>query len=1712
MFEGYSEDYQNTARSIISKWRSDKKGLSIDDIADQFGGATKELKSFLDQADKTRSVDDLMTDFGKTLSNTAKKGQTFGERMKTGFKTFGRAALGSIGNIGANLAIDLALQAAMIAWDNYSNRQENAIKKGQETLSDYQSDLQEFTQTSNMVDDVGQRFEELHKGVSSSGQNIGLTTDEFEEYQNIVSQLATAMPELIDGYDSMGNPIISTASNVRDITEALQEQKRALSQDNINKAKDYADAFNATMNQMPTDFSQESGLLQQRDMLDSMMSDINAGKDIAEKYFGASDLENVIAGIKVPLQTIFGTLGGMSSSLAEGVAKAKAATEPINKLVAQDIAEAAGVNDEVLKEIQSGELDESTEQYVRDKVTAYAKQVESQMNAQFDNTKPLLESMLMGDDNGMYYNKLKDQTKSALSQIVNAMDIDDAMGSGFIDEFGNLDTDQFKDWADGVAKELQDSNVQDSIEDLFSLKDRSADMGYRDYLEETDDLVKSITDKVPWISEEMLKSATGMGDELDDLKQKRVDLMNDGFGEDFLNDLSIEDLEILWDLNADGVVKGANEAKQAIEEAKKAMEESDPDRYFNAWQEATSTENQGHKYDTMYSGFESAMNAYEQGLVGTDDFKTFASLISPTGSDDARNFAENYPKFQRYFTEGKEGIDNFLSDITGLVDSTGQAFATLDQETGRYDFNVSDLDALGQKLGISSEMVGALFGKMREYGIDNNIISSVEEGATRTGELIRNLQEEQNRYNKLVEETPEGEQGYSTDAGSHTYGNQTAIDESRRKIQEYNEDIQETAANTQKLIDTQNESAESRRDAAIAAAKALNDEKQAAEDSGMYDTADLIQGEMDKLGEKYGFNVDAEVNFDMEDAESDVDQLSDRAWNLVENGKDASKTLNSMAEKIGQVASHGGDVSSMVEDFNALAEESGSIYRMDDLGNKFDVSEEIKGVRELAGEAEKLAQSGGDASSVMANMVDPIQKLAAAGIDVSSLVKSYNNLAEETGSEFRMDMTGQIVSVDQPKETPTIDVKAKISSGPEFPKTNETQMNDLMGQFENAYDKWSNANSGGMLTNPMDLFTSQSDMMDIATKISQQPAEIRAKFGIEGETPEEIIGELTNGEYEIKVKSDTSEAEQGVKETTSEVENSNPLLKMGADTSEAESTTQKSLLELAQEKTETQIGADTSELENKTTKTLTSASEEKTEMKIGADTSEAEEKIDGTREALESTVAEAQGGIVKGTMSLMNADLSSASGIADLNDYLSSIESDTRATVTVDVEGESDVENLISSMQNAPDSTPVTFECNVENQEQLDTLQQAADSLNAEGKQIELEATVGEVDTSSVDATPGEELEIPVTVKLDESQFSALTQGMSGDPVEIPTKLEDPEMPDTESTEKIEIPAEVEELDMSSVESQDMLKIPAEVEPPDLPEIPEGDTVEYPSEVEPPDTPSVEGEPVEYPSTVTPPDPPDVQGDTVEYPSEVTPPETPTVETPAPVEIPTEVEPPATPEVPEGGTVTYDSTVEQPDLPSPPEGGTVNYTSEVEAPSPPAPPTGGDVHYSSTVDTPTPPAPPAGGTVHYSATVDPPTITDEQATVNYTVNDPPPPNYPDQNPSVNYHLNAPAPPSYPNISRTITYTIQTIGSIPGKASGTMLSPSAFPARASGTAYNVINYKNAYAGGKVSLPKDETALVNELGGLMPSLNLSNAGTPLEPCILQHSHEIWASVNV
>lgn len=196
--------------------------------------------------------------------------------------------------------------------------------------------------------------------------------------------------------------------------------------------------------------------------------------------------------------------------------------------------------------------------------------------------------------------------------------------------------------------------------------------------------------------------------------------------------------------------------------------------YYSQWQRAQSTENAGDKYNNIVAGLKNAKDAYDKGLVGTDDFKSFAALISPTGSDDRANFAENYGKAVRYLTEDKTGVNNFLADLKS------KGMASYDDVSKRWSFDIDDMSKAARSMGISKEFMSANFGRLRDYGIDNNFISSIEEGIDRTQELTSALSDEQKRLEELK----------NTDST-----NTTAISASEDKVNKYKQDLKETYDN-----------------------------------------------------------------------------------------------------------------------------------------------------------------------------------------------------------------------------------------------------------------------------------------------------------------------------------------------------------------------------------------------------------------------------------------------------------------------------------------------------------------------------------------------------------------------------------------------------------------------------------------------------------------------------------------------------------------------------------------------------------------------------------------------------------------------------------------------------------------------------------------------------------------------------------------------------
>ena len=188
------------------------------------------------------------------------------------------------------------------------------------------------------------------------------------------------------------------------------------------------------------------------------------------------------------------------------------------------------------------------------------------------------------------------------------------------------------------------------------------------------------------------------------------------------------------------------------------------------------------------------------------------------------------------------------------------------------------------------------------------------------------------------------------------------------------------------------------------------------------------------------------------------------------------------------------------------------------------------------------------------------------------------------------------------------------------------------------------------------------------------------------------------------------------------------------------------------------------------------------------------------------------------------------------------------------------------------------------------------------------------------------------------------------------------------------------------------------------------------------------GEPVEVPAEVETPEVPDVSGETVEYQAKVD-----------------------TPEVPDvtGQEVTYTATVESPDLPDI-QGGIAYYTPQIE----------------DSADGET-----AEGTINYDkGTVESADGETSEGIINYDKGDVEKADGEVSTGTINYDLGTVAVPTGMVATGTINYALGTVAA-PGKAAGTFGQARAF-AKGSLTDFP------AYGDGRVSLPNNQRALVNE----------------------------------
>lgn len=1397
----------------IDKNFLENSGASASTI-DAYG---KSLKGFRKELNKTtkdgKEASATMKDYNEYLSKNGEetiRSTSVTKDLGAGLKNIGKTALSIGGNILIDTAISYGLTKAGEAWNNYSNKQENAIEKGNEALSKYKQTNSTMQEATSWIKDNAERYTELAKGATSLGEQGSLTDSEFKEYNELSAQMATYLPSQIKGYNSLGTAILSVGDSTKQVNNALQSEKLTQYAKSANEASDVIDKFKAEMYQN-AGLTKEIGLTNQQKAIENFLADYDDkdygghGNKIKEAFLHRGD----------------GMTTGMYAYL--------------NNANLIETFKKAGIKGSSWFGQQYTQNDFLNKDNI-DTLRNYQQQLSTEAQTSVDAIKEIMPAFLQSNKD---YLKLTDnlpEMDSMISSIYSNFDkngVESILGGNLNDLSSEEAEKGIRDWTSNLVKDLQKKDTQDALTSLFALDDKKTKMSFDEYEKQADDAVKKVRKQTDAFTDEQLRNSSGIHDTLDQL-QTDVDNITSkfsgdkGFSADKLkSDYTSSQLDALSSIATDKTFTGnwkaalnqmnsveraaqlsadkmqkivttatsnlstmqtaisesmsntgvtadtlkslasavsdnvegydftkknlfAESAKgikvnkdalsqllevqhkakstdfsdaidkqtKAIQDQNKAVEKAkNTESYdtekaklqdmfddlakirqarsqYNAlyqqqqealtdyadWVNAQRTENAGDKYTNMVTGLKNAQELYNKGLVGEDDFKSFAKMISPTGATDVANFEENYNKAKRYLTDNDKGVKNFLNDLKS------KGLATYSDSEG---WNIGDIDLKrdSRAMGIGKDFMSNMFGRLEDYGFHNNVFSTTEEGVQKLSEAYKNLFDSQSRVKDLEK---------------NDSGNATAIQGAKDDVEAYKADIEQIKNGFSNVTEDTADQYSAEIDAAHDQAEFLEKQREEVllDKDGKYgdkakQIASMMEADIDELKSKYEDSLDdidvkteKQIKKEAKDKEkANKDATSDNSSTPdFGNDEQSKKTYDDVFKQIKDAKDNNDkDVQQAIDTLSNFTADQ--VNGVDLFDGKYD-SDELKPAEQALDSLKEKFQLTDEQAQMLGKVFESMGVLKPE-TDTSDVDKvkddakeAVDDLNEITGKQYKID----------------------------FDTTDPDKIQQQLNEISSEVDKHVTTDSEG---NPH-YDESQEGAVE-AEKAYK--AEVQHQQQNEYETS-------AMGQYESD--NNLVQAMQNFMQAKNEMDTQTQYAQKGMDNTLQTATDNatkayESLKQAAQESGNSSI--DLSDIQTAEDSILALNNKDIKE-KVDVDTSQAESDIQNLQN-------------LEGSSITINADVSTNGGVEELENSLASIPQGVSTTVTCDVEGESDVDNLESSMESIPDNTPVTIDCHVENQDQLDQINQKADQLNASGKQIKINATVGEVKTDgAASSTP----------------------------------------------------------------------------------------------------------------------------------------------------------------------------------------------------------------------------------------------------------------------------------------------------------------------------------------------------------------------------------------
>lgn len=559
---------------------------------------------------------------------------------------------------------------------------------------------------------------------------------------------------------------------------------------------------------------------------------------------------------------------------------------------------------------------------------------------------------------------------------------------------------------------------------------------------------------------------------------------------------------------------------------------------YNQWVLNSSKKTAGTPYNNIVSGLEQAYKDFKDGLTGTDSFKSFAAMISPTGATDPADFAENYAKANRYLQEGDEGVKNFLNDLKS------HDLAEFNQQTGEWTIKAHNAAEAAEALATGTDVASAAFGKMQDYGLHDNTVDDVQDGVLKLGDAYTKLADSKAKLKEMEENPSE----YSD----------VRIQAQRDEVQAYSQDIEDLSDNMQYYIEHQADEYNKQQQTAKEAIKLMDDykkevlanpEKFGGEDNAM-GVANYLDQQMQGYADTYGFDLDDMRQKAAQAAVAYQEALKNATIdNPVKPEFDDSATEEVFDSTVSKIQKGQEEVSDAMETLKGFT--SDQVKGIDLFDGAYD-SDELKPAEQALDticqslglsedEASQLGQVL-EAMGVIKPEVDDsdIEKAGETADTTSEKVQSLKDLQSsgDISSDIELDFDTADMSADELKSK--IDelngLKAEIDA--EVNPEASAELDDLISKTETDYKIKVALDTDGQ---------TPSELLDMA---QNDEATFRAKFELDDSGYQEALSYLQDKDVEVKV---------------------NATLAQGADIS--------SLLNMTDEDLSTTLNIDTSQVD-----------------------------------------------------------------------------------------------------------------------------------------------------------------------------------------------------------------------------------------------------------------------------------------------------------------------------------------------------------------------------------------------------------------------------------------------------------------------------------------------------------------------------------------------------